>query len=115
MRVKRGVKARRRRNKVLDRAEGYRGAGSRLYAVAKEKNDRGLVYSYRDRKAKKREFRKLWITRISAAAKLNGTSYSKLMGAITQSNLEIDRKILADIAVTDPDSFTALVKQVMPQ
>ena len=115
MRVKRGVKARRRRNKVLDRAEGYRGAGSRLYAVAKEKNDRGLVYSYRDRKAKKREFRKLWITRISAAAKLNGTSYSKLMGAIAQSKLEIDRKILADIAVTDPDSFTALVKQVMPQ
>lgn len=115
MRVKRGVKARRRRNKVLDRAEGYRGAGSRLYAVAKEKNDRGLVYSYRDRKNKKREFRKLWITRISAAAKQNGTSYSKLMGAITQSSLEIDRKILADIAVTDPDSFTALVKQVMPQ
>ncbi len=115
MRVKRGVKARRRRNKVLDRAEGYRGAGSRVFAVAKEKNDRGLVYAYRDRKAKKREFRKLWITRISAAAKLNGTSYSKLMGALIQSNLEIDRKVLADIAVTDPNGFTSIVKQVMPK
>ncbi len=115
MRVKRGVKARRRRNKVLDRAEGYRGAGSRVFAVAKEKNDRGLVYAYRDRKAKKREFRKLWITRISAAAKLNGTSYSKLMGALIQSNLEIDRQVLADIAVTDPHGFTSIVKQVMPK
>lgn len=114
MRVKRGVKARRRRNKVLNRAEGYRGAGSRIYAVAKEKNDRGLVYAYRDRKVKKREFRKLWITRISAAAKLNGTSYSKLMGALIQSNLEMDRKILADIAVTDPEAFTKIVQQVLP-
>jgi large subunit ribosomal protein L20 len=115
MRVKRGVKARRRRNKVLNRAEGYRGAGSRLYAVAKEKNDRGLAYAYRDRKVKKREFRKLWITRISAAAKLNGTSYSKFMGALTNSNLELDRKVLADIAVTDPEAFTAIVQQVMPR
>ena len=114
MRVKRGIKARRRRNKVLNRAEGYRGAGSRIYAVAKEKNDRGLVYAYRDRKAKKREFRKLWITRISAAAKLNGTSYSKLMGALTQSNLELDRKVLSDLAITDPAAFTKIVQQVMP-
>ncbi len=113
MRVKRGVKARRRRNKVLNRAEGYRGAGSRIYAVAKEKNDRGMVYAYRDRKAKKREFRKLWITRISAAAKLNGTSYSKFMGALTNSTLELDRKVLADIAVTDPEAFTKIVEQVM--
>lgn len=114
MRVKRGVKARRRRNKVLNRAEGYRGAGSRIYAVAKEKNDRGLVYAYRDRKVKKREFRKLWITRISAAAKLNGTSYSKFMGALIQSNLELDRKVLAEIAVNDPEAFSSIVKQVMP-
>ncbi len=113
MRVKRGVKARRRRNKVLNRAEGYRGAGSRIYAVAKEKNDRGMVYAYRDRKAKKREFRKLWITRISAAAKLNGTSYSKFMGALTNSTLELDRKVLSDIAVTDPEAFTKIVEQVM--
>ena len=115
MRVKRGVKARRRRNKVLDRAEGYRGAGSRIYAVAKEKNDRGLVYAYRDRKVKKREFRKLWITRISAAAKLNGVSYSKLMGALTKSNLELDRKVLAEIATNDPEAFTKIVQQVLPQ
>ncbi len=115
MRVKRGVKARRRRNKVLDRAEGYRGAGSRLYAVAKEKNDRALVYAYRDRKVKKREFRKLWITRISAAAKMNGTSYSKFMGALIKSDLELDRKVLADIAVTDPEAFTKIVEQVVPK
>ncbi|MEM7645685.1 MAG: 50S ribosomal protein L20 [Pseudomonadota bacterium] len=113
MRVKRGVKARRRRNKVLNRAEGYRGAGSRVFSVAKEKNDRGLVYAYRDRKAKKREFRKLWITRISAAAKINGTSYSKFMGALINSPLELDRKVLADMAVNDPQGFTQVVKQVM--
>ncbi len=115
MRVKRGVKARRRRNKVLNRAEGYRGAGSRIYAVAKEKNDRGMVYAYRDRKVKKREFRKLWITRISAAAKLNGTSYSRFMGALINSDLELDRKVLADIAVTDPEAFTKIIEQVMPK
>ena len=115
MRVKRGTKARRRRNKVLKRAEGYRGAGSRIYAVAAEKNDRGLVYAYRDRKVKKREFRKLWITRISAAAKLNGTSYSKFMGALIQSELDLDRKVLAEIAVSDPAAFTKIVEQVMPK
>jgi large subunit ribosomal protein L20 len=115
MRVKRGIKARRRRNKVLDRAEGYRGSGSRIFAVAKEKNDRGLVYAYRDRKAKKREFRKLWITRIAAAAKLNGTSYSKFMGALTQSPINLDRKILSDMAIHDPQSFSKIVQQVMPK
>ena len=115
MRVKRGFKARRRRNKVLNRAEGYRGAGSRVFAVAKEKNDRGMVFAYRDRKVKKREFRKLWITRIAAAAKLNGTSYSKFMGALPQSNLGLDRKILADMAVNDPQAFTQIVEQVMPK
>lgn len=115
MRVKRGFKARRRRNKVLNRVEGYRGAGSRVFAVAKEKNDRGMVFAYRDRKVKKREFRKLWITRIAAAAKLNGTSYSKFMGALTQSNLGLDRKILADMAVNDPQAFTQIVEQVMPK
>ena len=111
MRVKRGVKACRRRNKVLERAEGYRGAGSRVFSVAKEKNDRGMVYAYRDRKAKKREFRKLWITRIAAAAKMNGTSYSKLMGAIAKSEMQMDRKILSDIAIQDPEAFTQIVQQ----
>lgn len=115
MRVKRGVKARRRRNKVLDRAEGYRSSGSRVFSVAKERNDRALVYAFRDRKDRKRQFRKLWITRISAAAKLNGVSYSKFMGALAKSNLQLDRKILADIAVTDPETFTQIVKQVTGQ
>ena len=115
MRVKRGTKARRRRNKVLKRAEGYVGAGSRVFSVAKEKNDRGMVYAYRDRKARKREFRKLWITRIAAAAKLNGTSYSKFMGAFVRSELEMDRKILSDMAITDPEAFSQIVQQVMPK
>lgn len=115
MRVKRGIKARRRRNKVLNRAEGYRGAGSRVFSVAKEKNDRGMVYAYRDRKVKKREFRKLWITRISAAAKMNGTSYSKFMGALTNSGIELDRKVLSDMAIHDPEAFTQIVQQVMPK
>jgi len=113
MRVKRGTKARRRRNKVLDRAKGYIGANSRVYSVAVEKNDRALAYAYRDRKVKKREFRKLWITRISAAARLNGTSYSVFMGALIKSNIDLDRKVLADMAVRDKDAFSAIVQQVM--
>lgn len=113
MRVKRGIKARRRRNKVLNRAEGYRGSGSRIFSLAKEMTDRGMVFAYRDRKARKREFRKLWITRISAAAKLNGVSYSKFMGALIKSELKLDRKILADLAVTDPAAFSNIVQQVM--
>ncbi|MCB0378341.1 MAG: 50S ribosomal protein L20 [Bdellovibrionales bacterium] len=115
MRVKRGVKARRRRNKVLDRAEGYRGSGSRVFSVAKEMNDRGMVFAYRDRKQRKREFRKLWITRISAAAKQNGTSYSKLMGALTSSKINLDRKVLSDMAIFDPEAFTQIVQQVLPK
>ncbi len=115
MRVKRGTKARRRRNKVLDRAEGYYGANSRVFAVAKEKNDRAMVYAYRDRKVRKREFRKLWITRISAAAKLNGVSYSKFMGAMAKSPIDLDRKVRSDMAIFDPEAFSQIVKQVMPQ
>ena len=113
MRVKRGFKARRRRAKVLNRAEGYRGAGSRVFSVAKEKADRAMVYSYRDRKVRKREFRKLWILRISAAAKQNGTSYSKFMGALIKSEIGLDRKVLADMAVRDPEAFSKVVQQVM--
>ncbi|MCB9025312.1 MAG: 50S ribosomal protein L20 [Bdellovibrionaceae bacterium] len=114
MRVKRGIKARRRRNKVLERASGYYGANSRLFSVAKEKTDRGLVYAYRDRKVRKREFRLLWTQRINAAARLNGTNYSKLMGALKKANIELDRKVLADMAVTDFSGFTALVQKVLP-
>ncbi len=112
MRVTRGTKARRRRNKVLDRASGYYGANSRLYAVAKEKNDRALAYAYRDRKVKKREFRQLWTQRINAAARLNGTTYSRLIGGLKKAGIELDRKVLADIAVRDAASFSAIVASV---
>lgn len=112
MRVSRGVKARRRRNKVLKRASGYRGSNSRCYSVAVEKNDRALAYAYRDRKVKKREFRKLWTIRINAAARLCGTTYSTFMGKLGKSEIQIDRKILADLAVNDFDAFKAIVEKV---
>jgi large subunit ribosomal protein L20 len=111
-RVKRGVTARRRRKKVLERASGYYSSGSRVFTVAKQMNDRALVFAYRDRKVKKREFRALWIQRINAAARLNGTTYSKLINALNKSALELDRKILADLAVTDAAGFSAVVKQL---
>ncbi len=115
MRVKGGVVSRRRRNKVLKRASGYYSSGSRLFSYAKERNDRALAYQYRDRKQRKRQFRKLWITRISAAAKQNGVSYSRFMGALLKTELLLDRKILADMAVFDPNGFSALVEKVMPK
>lgn len=113
MRVKGGKATRRRRNKVLKRAKGYYSAGSRSYSIAKERSDRALAYAYRDRKARKREFRKLWITRISAAAKMNGVSYSKFIGALAKSGIELDRKILSDMAINDPKAFSTLVETVM--
>ena len=112
-RVKRGTKARARRKKVLKRAKGYYGSNSRLFVTAQEVNDRALVFAYRDRKVKKREFRKLWTQRINAAARINGTTYSKLMGAIHKANIEVDRKMLADLAVKDPQGFTAVVQKAM--
>ena len=115
MRVKGGVVARRRRNKVLKRASGYYSSGSRLFIYAKERNDRALAYAYRDRKQKKRHFRKLWITRISAATKLNGVSYSKFMGALLKTEIDLDRKVLADMAIFDPKAFSELVQKVMPK
>ena len=111
-RVKRGVTARRRRKKVLKRAEGYYSSGSRCYIHAREKNDRGMVFSYRDRKVKKRAFRTLWIQRINAAARLNGTSYSVLINSLAKSGMEMDRKVLADLAVSDAAGFTALVQKL---
>ncbi|HKJ13544.1 MAG TPA: 50S ribosomal protein L20, partial [Desulfobulbales bacterium] len=93
-RVTRGFKARRRRNKVLKLAKGYRGGRSRLYKTATEAVDRALSYAYRDRRNRKRNFRRLWITRISAGAKQNGTSYSKLMGGLKKADIELDRKVL---------------------
>jgi large subunit ribosomal protein L20 len=115
MRVKGGVVTRRRHKKILKRAKGYRSANSRCFIHATEKVDHGLQYAYRDRKVKKREFRKLWTIRINAAARLNGTTYSRLMGALHKAHVALDRKVLADMAVNDASGFTALVAKVMPQ
>ncbi len=112
MRIKRGFKARRRRNKVLKRAKGYYSQGSRSYTIAIERNDRALAYAYRDRKTKKREFRALWIQRINAAVRPFGLSYSVFMGKVIKSGIALDRKTLADIAARDADGFSAIVKQV---
>ena len=113
-RVKRGVTARRRRKKVLKRAEGYYAMGSRSYIHAREKNERGMVFSYRDRKVKKRLFRQLWIQRINAAARLNGTTYSVLIDSLLKKGIEMDRKVLSELALSDAAGFTALVRQVVP-
>ena len=109
-RVTRGFKARRRRNKVLKMAKGFRGGRSRLYKTATEAVHRALSYAYRDRRNKKRDFRRLWITRIGAAAKQNGTSYSKLMGGLKKANVELDRKVLSNMAILDPNGFSQVVK-----
>jgi large subunit ribosomal protein L20 len=107
-RVRRGFKARRRRNKVLKLAKGYRGARSKLFRSATEAVDRALNYAFRDRRVKKRDFRSLWITRINAASRLNGLSYSKFIFGLKKASVEIDRKVLADIAVSDPKGFTEI-------
>ena len=107
-RVKRGFKARHRRNKVLKLAKGYRGARSKLFRSATEAVDRALNYAFRDRRVKKRDFRALWITRINAAARINGLSYSKLIHGLKLANVEIDRKVMADLAVSDPKGFAAI-------
>jgi len=109
-RVTRGFKARRRRNKVLKLAKGFRGGRSSLYKTATEAVDRALSYAYRDRRNKKRDFRRLWIARIGAAAKLNGTSYSKFMGGLKKADVELDRKVLSNMAILDPNVFSQVVK-----
>lgn len=106
------VASRRRRKKVLNMAKGYWGSRSKLYTVAKNAVDKALQYQYRDRRQRKRQFRKLWITRINAAARLNGTTYSRLIGALRRSDVELNRKVLADLAVHDPNAFTQVVKHV---
>jgi large subunit ribosomal protein L20 len=111
-RAKRGFKARRRRNKVLKLAKGFRGARSRLFKTATEAVDRSLKYAYRDRRVRKREFRGLWIVRISAAAKNNGLSYSRLIGALKKAGIGLDRKVLSEMATRDPARFTSLIKMV---
>jgi large subunit ribosomal protein L20 len=110
MRVKRSSNRKDRRKKILKLAEGYWGGKSRLHRVAKLQVDRSLVYAYRDRKQKKRQFRSLWIARINAAARLNGTTYSEFIAGLKTAGCELDRKVLADIAVRDPKAFTELVE-----
>ncbi len=109
-RVKRAVNAHKKRRTVLERAEGYRGQRSRLYRKAKEQVTHSLVYSYRDRRAKKGEFRKLWIQRINAAARANGMTYNRFMQGLKAAGVEVDRKILADMAVNDAATFASLVE-----
>jgi large subunit ribosomal protein L20 len=111
-RAKGGVVTRRRHKKILKMAKGFYSANSRSFIHAKEKLDRSLVYQYRDRKVRKRMFRRLWTQRINAAARLNGTTYSKLIGSMAKAGVEINRKVLSDMAITNPQAFTDLVKQV---
>ena len=108
-RAKGGPKTRARRKRVLDLAEGYWGAKSKLFRSATEQVDHSLKYAYRDRKARKRDFRRLWIARINAAARLNGVTYSRFIAGLTKSGVALDRKILSDLAITDPSGFAKLV------
>jgi large subunit ribosomal protein L20 len=109
-RVKSSVASRRRRKKILKLAKGYRGGRSKLYRTAKEAVARALQYAYRDRKVKKRDFRRLWIIRINAAARMNGLSYSQFMEGLKKAEININRKILADLAVRDADAFAKLAE-----
>ena len=108
MRIKRGFKARRRRKKVLKLAKGFRGGHSKLFRTAADSVDKALMYAYRDRRARKRDFRRLWIVRINAAARMNDLSYSKFMNGLKRADIELDRKVLADLAVSDPAGFTQI-------
>jgi large subunit ribosomal protein L20 len=108
-RVKRAVNAHKKRRVVLERASGYRGQRSRLYRKAKEQVTHSLVYSYNDRKKRKGDFRKLWIQRINAAARAQGITYNRFIQGLNLAGIEVDRKILAELAVSDPDAFAALV------
>ena len=109
-RVKRAVHAKKKHKKVLDRASGYKGARSRRFKTANEQVMHAMQDSYRDRRARKGEFRRLWIQRINAAARQNGMTYSQLIAGLRVAEIEVDRKMLADMAVNDPDSFTKLVE-----
>lgn len=114
MRVKGGVVTRRRHKRLLKRASGFYAANSRAFIHAREKVDRALAYEYRDRRTKKREIRALWIQRINAAARLNGTTYSTFMHGLKKAGIELDRKVLSDMAIRDAQGFASLVKAVAP-
>ena len=109
-RAKRGFKTRRRRNRILKHASGFHSARSRLYAYAKEVVMKAWVYSYAHRRRRKRDFRRLWITRINAAARTNGTSYSRLMHGLKNAGVALDRKVLSDLAIVDAAAFTKIVQ-----
>ena len=109
-RVKRAVNAHKKRRTILKRAKGYYGAKSRTYRSAKEQVQHSLQYMYRDRRNKKRDIRRLWITRINAAARLNGLSYSVFMNGLKKAGVELDRKVLSDMAVNDPAAFAAIAE-----
>src|SRR5881227_2900944 len=110
-RVKRAVAAHKKRRKVLEQAKGYWGRKSTHYRYAKEQVERSLVYAYRDRKVRKREFRKLWIMRINAGARANGLSYNQFIAGLKAAEIDLDRKVLADLAVADPAKFSEIVEQ----
>ncbi|KAA0019328.1 50S ribosomal protein L20 [Salinicola corii] len=110
-RVKRGVVARRRHKKIMKQAKGYYGARSRVFRVAKQAVIKAGQYAYRDRRQRKRQFRALWITRINAAARINGMSYSRFVAGLKKAGIEIDRKVLADLAVHEKAAFAALVEK----
>jgi large subunit ribosomal protein L20 len=109
-RVKRAVNAHKKRRVILERAEGYRGQRSRLYRKAKEQVTHSFVYSYRDRRARKGDFRRLWIQRINAASRANGLTYNRLIQGLNLAGVEVDRRILAELAVNEPSTFSALVE-----
>lgn len=110
MRVKGGYVSRQRRKKVLKASKGYWGSKHTLYKTAKEQQMKSMAYAYRDRKAKKREFRKLWIARINAAARMNGTTYSRMINGLKIQGVEVNRKMLADLAVNDAEAFAAIAE-----
>ena len=110
-RVKGALATRKRRKRVLKLAEGYRGAKSKLFRTAKQAVMKSLVYAYTGRKLRKRDFRKLWITRISAAAKMNGINYSRFMNGLKKANIDMNRKMLSEIAIADPKAFAELVEK----
>lgn len=114
-RVKRVISARKKRRRILKLAKGFYGTRKNVYTVATEAVDRALKFAFRDRRARKREFRQLWIARINAAARLNNVSYSKLMYGMRKAGIEIDRKVLADVAVHDPQGFSRIVSQAVSE
>lgn len=110
MRIKRGFKARHRRKKVLTLAKGFRGGRSKLFRTAADSVDKALMYAFRDRRQKKRDFRRLWIARINAASRMNGLSYSRLIHGLKMASIDLDRKVLAELAISDPEGFAIIAK-----